>query len=109
LKTEVKKVMGMYDVLPTLGNMFNFSSKYALGNDIFNVDDNVVVFANGNWLTEKVYYNSQKEEYLPLINEVISANYIETNTLKAEKLLSISNDFITCDYIKSENKKVGVK
>lgn len=109
VKTEVKEVMGMYDVLPTLGNMFNFSSKYALGNDIFSIDNNMVVFANGNWLTDKVYYNSQKEEYLPLVNDVISADYIEINTLKAEKLLSVSNDFITCDYIKSESKDLGEK
>lgn len=109
LKIEVKKAMGMYDVLPTLGNMFNFSSKYNLGSDIFSVDDNMVVFANGNWLTDKVYYNSQKEEYLPLLNEVISADYIETNTLKASKILSVSNDFITCNYIKSESNLMGEK
>ena len=36
--------MGMYDLMPTLGNMFGFSSKYALGHDIFNhLDDNLVV------------------------------------------------------------------
>ena len=28
--------MGMYDVMPTLGNMFGFSNKYALGRDIYN-------------------------------------------------------------------------
>ena len=49
--------MGMYDVMPTLGNMFGFYNKYALGHDIFNhLDDNVVVFPTGNWLTNKVYY-----------------------------------------------------
>lgn len=109
LNTEVTKATGMYDVLPTLGNMFNFSSKYNLGSDIFSADDNLVVFANGNWLTDKVYYNSQKEEYLPLLNEAISADYISNNTLKAERILSVSNDFITCNYIKSENALLGEK
>ena len=33
--TEVKQIMGMYDVQPTLGNMFGFSNVYALGHDIF--------------------------------------------------------------------------
>ena len=32
--------MGMYDVQPTLGNMFGFSNVYALGHDIFSVADN---------------------------------------------------------------------
>ncbi len=99
---EVKKTTGMYDVLPTLGNMFNFSSKYALGHDIFSVDDNMVVFANGNWATDKIYYNSQKQEYMPLVNEAISTDYIENNTIKAEKMLTVSNDFITCNYINYE-------
>ncbi len=107
LNVKVDKTMGMYDVLPTLGNMFNFSSKYALGNDIFNVDDNMVVFSNGNWITDTIYYNYQKEEYIPLGTDVITADYIEKNTQKAEKLLSVSNDFITCNYIKSENSLLG--
>ncbi|MBQ7981453.1 MAG: LTA synthase family protein, partial [Oscillospiraceae bacterium] len=44
---EVTTVMGMYDCLPTLGNMFGFESEYALGTDIFSLgknEENVVVF-----------------------------------------------------------------
>jgi len=36
-KGEVNYYMGMIDVLPTLGNMFGFESKYALGHDIFDI------------------------------------------------------------------------
>ncbi|MDD4027958.1 MAG: LTA synthase family protein, partial [Bacilli bacterium] len=64
VKEEINTVMGMYDVLPTLGNMLGINSKYALGNDIFNLKDNIVVFPNGNWLSNKVYFNNQKREYL---------------------------------------------
>lgn len=64
---EIKKVMGMIDVQPTLGNMFGFNNKYALGHDIFNIDNNVVVFPSGNWLTDKIYYNSAKEDIVRLI------------------------------------------
>ena len=35
--------MGMYDVMSTLGNMFGFYNKYALGHDIFDVKDNNIV------------------------------------------------------------------
>ena len=53
--------MGMYDVQPTISNMLGFYNKYSLGHDIFEIkDNNIVVFPNGNWLTNKVYYNSQK-------------------------------------------------
>ena len=67
--TEVKQIMGMYDVQPTLGNMFGFSNVYALGHDIFSVADNeenVVIFPNGNFVTDTVYYDSQKNTYFDL-------------------------------------------
>lgn len=66
---EITEVMGMYDVQPTLGNMFGFENQYALGHDIFSVDPqegNIVIFPNGNFITDKIYYDSQKEVYFDL-------------------------------------------
>lgn len=105
---EVKDTMGMYDAMPTLGNMLGFKNKYALGHDIFNIkSDNLVVFPNGNWVTNKVYYNAQKGEYLALSEEAIEANYIEEQTSKADELLDVSNDVIVFNMIKKieENGK----
>ncbi len=94
-------VMGMYDIQPTLGNMMGFYNEYQLGHDIFETEeDNIVVFPNGNWLTNKVYYNAQKREFLPLTEEVISQEYIEEKTLYTESLLSASNNIIVYDLIK---------
>ena len=102
---QITNVMGMYDVQPTLGNMMNFYNKYALGRDIFNIkENNLVAFPNGNWVTNKVYYNSQKEEYLSLINEAISEEEIAENTEYTNKLLDVSNDIIVFDLLK-ENKE----
>ena len=93
--------MGMYDALPTLGNMFGFKSDYALGHDIFSVKENVVVFPDGDWLTNKMYYNSQKEEgKLLKENETVSTEYINKYTTYADKLISVSNDIIVHDLIK---------
>ena len=39
INKEISNVMGMYDVMPTLGNMFGFYNKYQLGHDIFNITD----------------------------------------------------------------------
>lgn len=101
INVSVDKVMGMYDVLPTLGNMFNFDSKYSLGHDIFDIKENTVVFPDGDWVTDKLYYNSQKEEW-KLINpeDTISAEYIEKNKKYAEEVIEISNAIITYDLIK---------
>ncbi len=66
--TEIKSVAGMYDALPTLGNMFGFYDEYALGHDLFSnyAKDNIVVFPNANFITNKVYYSNSKLEYFDL-------------------------------------------
>lgn len=107
LHQNVNTVMGMYDAMPTLGNMFNFYNKYQLGRDIFNhLDDNIVVFPNGNWMTNKVYYNTQKGEQLVLKDAIISEEYVQENITYAEKLLQASNSLIVFDLIKKQNEIV---
>jgi phosphoglycerol transferase MdoB-like AlkP superfamily enzyme len=103
LNQEVTNVMGMYDVMPTIGNMLGFYNKYALGHDIFNINENnIVVFPNGNWVTNKVYYNSQKEAYLSLTDEAITEEEITNNTAYANKLLDVSNNTIVFDLLNKE-------
>ena len=107
LNMEVKDVMGMYDAMPTLGNMLGFYNKYQLGHDIFDIkSDNIVVFPTGNWVTNKVYYDSQKEEYLSLDGSDISEEEITKNNKYTTELLNISNDVIVYDLVaktKDEN------
>ena len=103
------KIGGMIDVLPTLGNLFGFSSEYALGHDLFNVKDNVIVFPDGNWITDRMYYNSQKEEALLLdSNYPISVDYIEKNNKIAEEKISVSNSIIVYDMIRSLEKQSNI-
>ena len=101
LHTEVTNVMGMYDCLPTLGNMFGFYNKYALGHDIFDIkDNNIVVFPDGNWVTNYIYYNNQNGTYLTLKETELPVDYIENNTKYSEDLLGASNATIIYDLIK---------
>ena len=98
----ISYTMGMYDLMPTLGNMFGFYNKYALGHDIFDIkDNNIVVFPTGNWLTKDMYYNNQKEESFVLSNSVITQEQIDANREYADKLLSVSNDILVYDLIKN--------
>lgn len=110
LKKEVKDVMGMYDVLPTLGNMLGIHSDYALGHDMFSTNDHFVVFPNGNWVTNKMYYDNQDRQGV-LINEndVISKDYIEKYTKRAEEEVSVSNDIIVHDLIKKIKESDKIK
>ncbi|MEG0826432.1 MAG: LTA synthase family protein [Bacilli bacterium] len=101
LQKEIKEVMGMIDILPTLGNMFGFNNYYALGHDIFSVNENVVVFPDGNWVTNQVYYNSQKEESYSLTKEAVSKEYIDKFSKYANKIISVSNDIIIHNLIEN--------
>lgn len=101
---EVKKVMGMIDVQPTLGNMFGFHNEFALGHDIFSVEENVVIFPSGNWLTDKLYYNSAKDAYKQIdLKSEITMDYINYYKQYTEKIMGISDSIINYDLI----KKIG--
>ena len=101
INKEVSTVTGMYDVLPTLGNMLGIDTPYALGHDVFSTDDHFVVFPNGNWITDKMYYDSQNDEAIMLDEDaVIGKDYIEKYSQRAEKEISVSNDIIVHDLIK---------
>ena len=100
--------MGMVDVMPTLSNMLGLKPKYALGNDIFSINNkNIVVFPNGNWVNNKLYYNSQKDEY-KVINPdaIIDSDTITRNNEITSKKLQVSNDIILYDLIKNEKDRL---
>ncbi len=107
MNRKIDTVMGMYDVMPTLGNMLGIYNKYALGNDIFNLKekDNIVVFPTGNWLTNKVYYNAQKNETYMIEKTALPEDYVSTRSEYAEKLLGVSNSIIVYDLLEKEKEK----
>ena len=93
---EIDYYMGMVDVAPTILNMFGLSNNYALGHDIFNIrDNNIVVFPNGNFVTNMLYYNNSTSEY-KIINDnaIIDENYISQKKAYTESLLDVSNAII---------------
>ena len=107
LSRKIDTVMGMYDAAPTLENMLGITPKYNLGNDIINLQDNIVVFPNGNWITNNIYYNSQKDQYKILnVDYVINNDEISKNNEYAAKKLNISNDIILYDLIKNEKDRL---
>ena len=108
LHGEVDYVMGMYDVMPTIGNMLGIENEFAMGHDIFNIkDDNYVVFPNGNFLTNLIYYNNSESQY-KVIQEgaELSSDYISNLLEKTENILEVSNAIIVHDLIKSEGDTV---
>lgn len=99
---------GMIDVLPTLANMFGVGvNKYQLGHDLFNLKDgeNTVVFTDGSYLTDKIYYDGQSGDVYSIGDGIASSEYIENHSKYADDLMDISNDIITYDLIKEMNSK----
>ena len=84
---KINYSMGMYDVLPTLANMFGFKDKYGLGHDIFSKNEKIVVFPNGNILTDKVYYSNLNDEYITLSDTPIDSDYINRIKNYANQIL----------------------
>ena len=98
---EVTKPTGMIDALPTLGNMFGIYSKYQLRQDMFSIgEENTVAFVDGSYVSEKIYYNSSKDESYVIKKEAISEEYVRERRNKVDKLIEVSNDIIKYDLIK---------
>lgn len=108
LNGKVDYVMGMYDVMPTIGNMIGIKNDYALGHDIFNIkNDNVVVYPNGNFTTNLVYYNSSKGDTKILKEGAkIKSDYISNLIKKTEDILEVSNAIVVHDLIKLEGDNI---
>ena len=107
LSKTIDTAMGMVDVSPTIANMLGVKTTYNLGNDVMGVKDNIVVFPNGNWLTNNIYYNTQKDQYKILNTDyIVNTDEIEKNNAYVSKKLDISNDIILYDLIKNESKKL---
>ena len=106
-RRKVSSAMGMYDVLPTIANMFGFKDKYGLGHDIFSDNEKIVVFHNGNVLTDKVYYSNLNDEYVALSDEPINSDYISRLKDYANQILDVSNGIVLHDLIKNEEDKIG--
>ena len=60
------------------------------------------MYLKGNWVNNKMYYNSQKSAYLSLVEEPITEEEISNNTEYANKLLDVSNNIITFDLFNPE-------
>ena len=104
LHGTVSYPMGMVDVMPTLGNMLNIKNDFVLGHDIFNIkNNNIVVFPNGNFLTNNLYYNGSSEKYyITKLGAAIKQDYIDECKSYAELRLDVSNAIIVHDLIYNE-------
>ena len=104
-KGNINYTMGMYNIAPTILNMFGIKNKYTVAEDIFSVkDNNMVVLANGNIVTNKIYYVNSTGEYKSLTDDEITDSYINEITSEGEKRLEVSNAIITYNLLDTIGK-----
>lgn len=109
IRKTISYPMGMIDVLPTLANMLGIKTTYSLGHDIFEIkNNNTVPFANGNFLTNKVYYHNAQNEFRMLGNNItIDNTYIDERKKYTDNVLELSNDIIVYNLIDKAGNRIG--
>lgn len=66
---EITDIGGMFDCQPTLGYLFGYENRYALGHNLLgkgDANENTVILPNSNFITDSVYYSAADEEYFDL-------------------------------------------
>ncbi|NLG82993.1 MAG: LTA synthase family protein [Bacilli bacterium] len=115
---EVTMVMGEYDAGPTLQNMLGIKNQYALGNDIFNLKENIVAFINGDWTDGIVYYSYSRDDYYitnPNYTEediqtmILENNYINMRNDQVAQIIEMSNLINKYDLIGYHQEKLRGK
>jgi len=115
---EVTMVMGEYDAGPTLQNMLGIKNQYALGNDIFNLKENIVAFINGDWTDGIVYYSYNRDDYYitnPNYTEediqtmILEKNYINMRNDQVAQIIEMSNLINKYDLIGYHQEKLRGK
>ncbi len=89
---RVEKYCSSLDIVPTLSNLFGmeYDSRLLMGRDIFSTSDQLVVFANRSFITEKGMYNSVTREFTPFEGVVLEDEQTYISDMKNE----VNNMFV---------------
>lgn len=102
---QITKVSSTFDILPTLANLFdlNYDPRYYMGNDIFSSEENIVIFTNGSWITDRCLYDSKTNTYKSLTDEDVTDEYKANINKKVNDKFYVSNKVLSLDYYKYRN------
>lgn len=97
----VDKLCASVDVLPTVLNLLgiDYDSRLLAGNDIMSDSEQLVIFSDHSFMTDKIRYNTKTGEITYLVDEKkIDEKYINEQIEKVENLLYISDEIINTDF-----------
>lgn len=110
---NINTPMGMIDAMPTLGNMLGIFNPYQLGVDMMSVNENRVIFPDGDWINNDSYYSVASSKLYSFNNDEVieDPNLIATNE-NIEERIQLSNSIIQNNLIRlfngllAQNQKV---
>lgn len=97
----ISKTASTFDILPTIANLFNldYDPRYYMGTDLFSEEEAIVIFPNGNWITDNAIYYASKNKY-DLLNDTVDEEYIKKiNKIVNDKFVASDNTLVK-DYFK---------
>jgi phosphoglycerol transferase MdoB-like AlkP superfamily enzyme len=85
---------GEMDILPTLCNLFSLDNSDTLGKDLFNTRDNTVIYRNGSFIDNSVYYSSQDDAFFDIkkISPLPENDVLKAKKETATKVLEYSDE-----------------
>ncbi len=101
--THVSKYTSSLDLLPTILNLFGveYDSRLLIGKDIFSSSDDLVIFNNKSWITNKGRYDYLKKKFEPFNDEIVSNDYINEINSIVDMKFQMSKLLIKKDYYKT--------
>jgi lipoteichoic acid synthase len=96
---------GQVDFYPTLANLMGIETKNVMGRDLLNSDSGAVIFRDGSFITEAVYYKAQDDIYLDAATGKALQPTSELLDFKADVLsrLNYSDTILKHDLLKKFN------
>ena len=105
-----KEYTSYMNILPTLANLFNldYDPRYYMGHDLFDSNyENKVVFADGSWKNDKVYYNAANGKLTVYEEGAYTDEEIMDITERIRDQINISNKAIKMNYFNYLEKKLA--
>lgn len=99
---HVDKYASNLDVLPTLLNLFGieYDSRILMGKDILSSYENVIMFANRNWISQYGRYVKNTNTFTPNEGVTVSENYVDSVNNSVFNSFYFSKKILDSNYYK---------
>lgn len=98
---HIEKLTASVDILPTVLNLLGvtYDSRLLAGRDMLSESEELVIFSDHSFMTDKLIYNARTGSKTYLVDEsALPENYLENMIRKVDNKLSMSNQMIDLNF-----------